>query len=186
MITSEQQKRFWSKVAIGEPDECWEWKAGKARGYGVVGVTENGKSKNWGAHQLSYHLVNGVIPKGHVVRHTCDSKGCVNPAHLINGTPQENSIDAALRNRFTNQVLTPDDVQNIRALVAEGRYTQKEIADFYGVTHTAIYAIRTGRSWSYLKPFDLPDIRIQPDLPLHIQDYFNDLSLETPQQQELF
>lgn len=51
------------------------------------------------AHRLSFILYKGAIPLGHVVRHTCDNRRCVNPAHLIVGTPADNVKDMVERNR---------------------------------------------------------------------------------------
>lgn len=43
---------------------------------------------------------NGPIPKGLVVRHTCDVRECVNPDHLILGTQKDNIRDMHDRGRY--------------------------------------------------------------------------------------
>lgn len=88
------KERFWKKVDKGFV--CWLWKAGCfTNGYGQFRVGD----KKMRAHRVSYFLKNGEIPKGLIVRHTCDNPKCVNPNHLIAGTHKENSKDRDIRGR---------------------------------------------------------------------------------------
>jgi hypothetical protein len=89
--------RFWAFVDK-RPDGCWLWTGALFRdGYGAFRVPRG----NVRAHRLSWALANRTpVPSGLVIRHTCDVKKCVNPAHLASGTPQDNSDDAVARKRL--------------------------------------------------------------------------------------
>ena len=68
--------------------ECWECCSHKATRTGYPNLHRGGCTQN--AHRYVYQLLKGEIPPGQVVRHTCDNKLCINPDHLILGTPQDN------------------------------------------------------------------------------------------------
>ena len=83
---------FWSNVDKKGPNDCWNWiLSGEIDKYGHVG--------NMSSHRYSYQLHNGSIPEGQCVRHTCDNKRCVNPAHLVLGTQKDNMRDMVERGR---------------------------------------------------------------------------------------
>ena len=75
-------ERFWPKVAIGSPTDCWEYIAFKdKKGYGYIG--EGGhRGRHLLAHRVAYELTVGQIPEGMTIDHLCKNTSCVNPAHL--------------------------------------------------------------------------------------------------------
>lgn len=83
------EERFWTKVDVRGPDECWLWTAGRfTGGYGQV---ELGR-RPWGAHRIAYELTVGPIPKGLQIDHLCRVILCVNPKHLEAVTPRVNTL----------------------------------------------------------------------------------------------
>jgi len=103
MLTKEEEwiAKFWFRVDICGPNECWEWTAGKqSRGYGCLWVA--GKRKL--AHRVAWELVNGAIPEGTIIRHrVCNNPPCCNPVHLASGTHWDNVQDALRAGRFWTQ-----------------------------------------------------------------------------------
>lgn len=90
-ITTE---RFWSKVYVAGPGECWEWAAGKgSHGYGVFYPSTGVQIT---AHRFALSTVERAPARAHAL-HSCDNKGCVNPAHLRWGSHADNMRDAADR-----------------------------------------------------------------------------------------
>ncbi|MBN1837885.1 MAG: HNH endonuclease [Spirochaetales bacterium] len=97
-------ERFWSKVEIGAPDECWPWTGAKTKGYGSLRVGDHAVY----AHRLAYELTYGPIPEGRgfhgtVAMHTCDNPACCNPGHIVIGTQEENLRDMSAKCRGRNQ-----------------------------------------------------------------------------------
>lgn len=91
-------ERFWEKVEIRGPDECWPWLASVERfGYGRCKGPNDRPDRS---HRVSYEIANGPIPKGAFVRHVCDNPRCVNPTHLVLGTVQDNNQDRHERGRY--------------------------------------------------------------------------------------
>lgn len=77
--------RFWDRVEVGDPNDCWPWKLSVgSHGYGQVGWhdKDRGRSVMTLAHRLAWFLAYGPIPEGFTVDHTCYVRRCCNPAHM--------------------------------------------------------------------------------------------------------
>lgn len=138
--------RFWGYVDIKGEDNCWEWQGSKTTaGYGHIYAY--GELKY--AHRISVELTGVVIPDGWFICHSCDNRSCVNPTHLFVGTQKENVQDMVSKNRDShgenhyNAKLLDEDVAQIRVLTGQG-FTQKSIAEIYGVHQSHISGIVTG------------------------------------------
>ena len=153
--------RFWTKVDVREPDECWPWTAAVRSTrcqYGVLKV--DGRVAL--AHRLSYEIANGEIPDGALVCHACDVPLCVNPAHLFAGSYRDNAVDALQKGRMTpvetrhqagdenvNARLTDDTVRAIRADRAAGM-NLVPLAEKYAVGYSTVRDVVTGRTWAHV------------------------------------
>lgn len=94
------EERFWKKVEVTGPDECWPWTKGCiGGGYGAFHPV---KGELVLAHRFAFELVNGTLATGDEVDHTChngtdcaggptcEHRKCCNPAHLEAVSPDEN------------------------------------------------------------------------------------------------
>jgi hypothetical protein len=123
------------------------------QGYGQIKAS----GQRYRAHRVSYILHVGPIPDGLIIRHSCDTPPCCQPAHLLTGTYGDNNRDRAERDRTiaprgTSQhmsKLTEPDVHAIRLLSTQG-VPQRAIARQYGVSQTAVWAIVAGRTWRHV------------------------------------
>jgi predicted DNA-binding protein (UPF0251 family) len=138
---------------VEKTDTCWLWTGSSRRGYGQFSI-DNHPHKS---HRVSYKMYNGDIPEGHDIRHTCDVRLCVNPAHLLTGTRKENVADMDARGRRNNAnhlkgekhpraKLTQDEVNAIRILKGFG-FLNRELGDMYGVSKDIVARIIRYQNW---------------------------------------
>lgn len=138
------EERFWEKVKIGEPDECWEWQAGKSKaGYGKISGTK--ESGYFYSHRKAWELTNGEIPDGMHVLHKCDNPPCCNPRHLWLGTQADNNRDRDNKGR-SKRKLAPSQIIEIRLRYANGE-KEGRLAKEYGVSFAVIWPIVRGRTY---------------------------------------
>lgn len=141
-------ERFWKKVCISKPDDCWEWKSGKSRlGYGFfrrsTGIMVS-------AHRMAYELHEGSIDEELDVLHSCDNPPCCNPKHLYQGSHQQNMTDKIIRGRMGKVVkLSAAQVLEIRRLVSSGK-SQTEVARRFKVCGPTINAVVHRRTWRHV------------------------------------
>lgn len=165
MSAKNTPQNFWSKVAVGAEDACWEWTGSKtSSGYG--NLTWHGSHVQ--AHRLAYALTKGNIKlltdfrnEGRArtyrrfVLHKCDNRACCNPNHLFLGSMRANLKDAynkgrkrQPRSKHKNAKLTPQEVTEIRDIYDSGGVKQVDLASKYGVSQRVISLITRRESYT--------------------------------------
>lgn len=139
--------RFWSKVDVRGPDECWPWKAGTdGAGYGKLKVD----GRDVSSHRIACEITHGPIPSGLFALHSCDNPPCCNPAHLSPGTRRKNLVEAVERQRRPSSLrgthprakLTSEEAETIRSSSFPGVVLARQ----FGVAKSTITFIRKGPS----------------------------------------
>ena len=79
-----------------QPNGCMicTW-AKRSDGYAIKGTKIKGKTKSFYAHRLVVeHKLGRPVKPGYFACHSGDDRGCINPDHLWEGTPADNSRSA--------------------------------------------------------------------------------------------
>lgn len=161
--TEYRNRRVDGTLALVEYDTnggCWLWpRRISTNGYGVLQVSA--PRKYLGAHRAVWERFNGPIPSGLVVRHKCDVRACVNPAHLEVGTLKDNSRDARERGRSLTgsrnpkSKLTLEHVLYIRdrhlAGVSYRQICRDLAAQQISITRQAVRYAARGDTWSHVQ-----------------------------------
>jgi hypothetical protein len=108
-----------------------------------------------GIHQLVCLAFKGVPPPGLVVRHIDGTRDNNVPDNVAWGTLLENSADRIIHGtrcigeRSVKAKLKDDDVYSIRCYLAAD-FTERELAQMFGVSQRAISFIKHGRTWKHV------------------------------------
>ena len=106
------------------------------------------------AHRVAFSLVNGPIPPGKCICHSCDNPSCCNPDHLYLGSRADNNKDRVARGRqawgerMPSAKLSAEQVHDIRSKYAEQHVSQRALGREYGVSHTVIWQIVHRAKWA--------------------------------------
>lgn len=143
------EREFWAR--LDRATGCWTWPGWRDQdGYGRL----NFDGRRYYAHRLAWALAVGTVPHGMFVLHRCDNPPCCNPGHLFLGTHRDNMADQVAKKRSLfgernpRAKLTAAQVDEIRALLAERRLSQREIGIRFGVTQSAVSLIALGKKWA--------------------------------------
>ena len=149
-----RKMRFWSKVDIRGPDECWEWHASRhTSGYGRFKL-----ASYWTvmSNRLSLVIHTGEDNLHLMALHKCDNRSCCNPHHLYWGTYSDNIRDAVERGRWRSgdqsganngaAKLTDQQFALVVTRLKQG-WSNKQIAEDLPVTHSMVSLIRCGKMW---------------------------------------
>jgi hypothetical protein len=155
-------ERFWNRIDVRGPDECWPWK-GYCPRYGQINTTNSfGKRVVLRANRVMLEISTGIkIPFGYEALHTCDNPPCCNPAHLFLGTQADNMLDMKKKRRaigkHLNSVcgedshlskLTNEEVFKIKLL--KGSISSVKLASRIGRSSSLIRQIWRGEIWKHL------------------------------------
>jgi hypothetical protein len=122
-------------------------------GYG----TAHSNIGRMGVHRFALYLSVGDAPySGAHACHKCDVPCCVNPGHLFWGTAKENSMDCVRKGRAKPYVPPLGDypraklsISNVKDIRSDAR-SSREIAVAYGVSLSAIKAVKSRKTWSFV------------------------------------
>lgn len=143
---------------FSDPEACWEWDGSRnpQTGYGQLSSWENGKRRLYTAHRIAFRAFHGEIPDGLMVLHACDNPPCFNPAHLSVGSQKDNMDDMTSKGRDRKKPnlgskhhaakITEADAVAIRSSAD----TLETLSARYGLSFSALSAIRTGRNWTHV------------------------------------
>ena len=165
--------RFWSKIEIKRPDECWLWistvRQEGVRGYGAFHLYRH--SGYFTAHRIAYVIQNGPIANDLMVCHSCDVKLCCNGNHLFSGTNSDNMLDASRKGRIASgdrngarlypermprgedqgtAKLTEENVREIRRTYFPYKMSSPKLAKQFGVDHKTILNIIHDKIWRHV------------------------------------
>lgn len=93
------------KVVRGGMGECWEWSQANSR-YQTIGGSP--------AHHFIFEMYHGERMPGLWILHKCDNAKCLNPDHLYAGSAKENAADRAANNPDWHELISDEDVREIR------------------------------------------------------------------------
>jgi hypothetical protein len=143
------KERFMEKIKIDPETNCWIWQASfNTTGYGQIRINKITRK----AHQVAFELFIGERDKELDLCHSCNNKKCCNPEHLRQDTTSSNSIDMVKIKSHPNQILSVDEVIEIKKALRHYYYGQcRDLAHFYKVKLKTISDIKCGSSWSWLE-----------------------------------
>jgi HNH endonuclease len=138
--------RFWRHVSRRGFDECWLWSGATGRGgYGVftlwAGQLDCEQELQTNAQRVAFRLIHGYWPEPFAL-HGCDNPPCcnaLNPAHVREGTHQENMDEMVARERGWRQV--PAEVRVLIREACDGQTSQQVVAQRFGVSQQLVSLI---------------------------------------------
>lgn len=150
-ITDRIEGRFWAKV--DKTGACWVWRAGvSSSGYGAFHVGD----RTLAAHRVAYQIHTGVSrPPSTLVLHQCDNPLCVNPAHLREGTHQDNARDKVSQGRQARGArngrakVGVTDVLSIRRRHVLGESISR-LSREYAISRRTVRMILTRETWTHI------------------------------------
>jgi hypothetical protein len=141
----EYRDRFWSKVFIKDPSDCWIWQGSiNPQGYGLFFIGD----KILGAHRVAWIIShNKPIPKfinnrKTVIRHLCGNRSCVNPNHLEIGTYTDNAKDAHDKGKGIK--LSKNEILKLNSLRDSG-YGVYKLANTFSISVSTVYRVLNKR-----------------------------------------
>ena len=157
-ISDTARERFFAKVDIRAPNECWQWLGATSTGYGRFGI---GGRHVLNAHRAAWLLAGNELKPRQAIKHTCGNPLCVNVAHLEIGRNKRQEKDGRSRRRGVDHPaskLTHGAIAEIREWIIDGE-PATEIAKAFDVSETTIHHIKQGRHWNSQEPLPVASTR---------------------------
>jgi hypothetical protein len=107
-----------SRRVIDESTGCWLYTFNKTRdGYGKIKY----KQRTYHVHRLAYEVFMGPIYDQILHKLHCPNRHCFNPAHLYDGTHQDNMDDRKESGNYINKNKFKTHCKNGHLLIRHGK-----------------------------------------------------------------
>lgn len=131
-------------------------KVGDKDGYLITHRNIEGKRTKLRLHRYVYFMTHGEWPQ--VCRHTCDNPRCINPEHLIDGTPRDNVHDMMSRGRGLRgeqKPLAKLTVEQVRSIRDRYKYRSADANSFtlaaeFNVSQHLIMRVLKRKVWAHV------------------------------------
>jgi hypothetical protein len=136
------EERFWSKVDIAGPDECWPWTGHLRGGYGRIKVS----GRHVSAHRAAFELATGKsLAEQQQIDHRCFNRACCNPRHLRAVSHKQNreNLQGAYRSSQTGVRGVSRHCGRYEARVSH--HGKRIYVGFFATLEEADAAVRTKR-----------------------------------------
>ncbi len=100
-----------------------------------------------------YEKHKGLIPKNHVICHSCDNPKCINPQHLLTGTQKQNIQDAVKKGRMARgekQHLSKLTEEQVREILKSDK-SGVELGKQFGITKGNVNCIKRRETWKHVE-----------------------------------
>ena len=143
---------FWSRVRVGEKDQCWPWTGPRNRkGYGEIAVPAFIATRKTRAHRVAFILENGAMAQTAHILHRCDNPPCCNPRHLRQAGNAENVAERISKGRSAESPttkLTPSQVRQIRGI--GDSMSRQQLGRLFGISGRNVLSILRRETWRSL------------------------------------
>ena len=153
------------KMMITEPG-CWIPVGRSKDKDGYIWFWFRGKMTR--LHRAIYIFLHGELPSQIHVRHICDNPACFNPAHLIEGTAQDDADDKKRHGRqiYGEQIGIAKLTEAKVEAILKSNAPIKTLAEEYDVSESTIGSIINGQTWKQVdRPANSPRLNRAPDKP---------------------
>ena len=112
-------------------------------------------SKEMRSHRVAFYLEHGRWPKP-CGCHSCDNRPCCNPAHIFEGTIQENTADMMRKGRLgerrgeANGFHRLTDELAMEIWLLKGNLSPRKIAKQMCISRHVVRQIHFSKSWTHI------------------------------------
>jgi hypothetical protein len=141
-------ERINNNVKICPETNCHVWQRYVDEdGYGRIKI--DGKIER--VHRWLYEYYNGELDDSIHVHHKCFNASCCKIDHLEAVSAKDNQRENYLNQRCSKVKLPLESIEKIKLEFTSKAKTAKELANEYNCSASAIYAVISGLSWSWLE-----------------------------------
>jgi hypothetical protein len=105
-------------------------------------------------HRYIWAKTHGPIPQGSHILHVCDNRLCINPAHLIIGSHQDNMTDKVRKGRQAKGETCGRSKLNegvVSQILKDHNSTHKALGLKFHISRSQVTRIKARQSWKHIQ-----------------------------------